>query len=153
MKKYIAALSILALMGPAIALADSTVTASSDAGSSVSPSGVTVVSTGNVQAFSPSANDGFHLTGVSFDGVEQASVGILNFTGLAWDPISHTLSVTSAVNAPTGGTMPFCSGPMAPGWVVSSPDGGCGGSQQYFQFNHTLPDGTLCPFWQGCMVK
>lgn len=54
-----------------------------------------------------------------------------------------------------GGDMPFCSGPMAPGWNVSLPDGGCGGSSIFFQYGALVnaQTGEICQFWSGCMVK
>lgn len=47
-----------------------------------------------------------------------------------------------------GGGLVYGSSPLAPGWNVSLPDGGQGGSQIYVPFN-----GTTCPFNQGCMIQ
>jgi len=52
----------------------------------------------------------------------------------------------------TGGSsvMPYCSGPMAPGWRAGVAGGGCGGTDT------TVAAGTEgCPwfFFSGCMVK
>lgn len=60
----------------------------------------------------------------------------------------------------TGGNLLWCSGPMAPGWNVSIPDGGCGGNQRWVAYNQPLNmvgifggvDTSLCEYRQGCMV-
>lgn len=57
----------------------------------------------------------------------------------------RTLTVASV-----GSLMPFCSGPMAPGWQQGVAGGGCGGTGM------TVPAGsTGCPFWfpNGCLKQ
>lgn len=52
-----------------------------------------------------------------------------------------------------GGGQVFCSSPTAPGWNVSLPHGGCGGTSSFITFGAPLPTGEACMFWGGCMVK
>lgn len=147
MKKIISLVAVLVLISPALTLADSTVTASSDTGSSISPSGVTVVPTGDTQIFTASVNQGYELTGISVDGVSQGNATTVGFTGQDADTVDHTIAVSSFF-VPTGGSLLFCSGPEAPGYTVGLVGGGCGGTSIYVPFN-----GTLCLFFQGCMIK
>jgi hypothetical protein len=151
MKKLLTAFALAALFAPVAALADSTITATTDTGSFVSPSGTLTVPTGADQLFTIRANDGFTLTSVSLDGAPQP-LGSVDFVGVDADTVDHTLFVSSQANAPTGGTMPWCSGPLAPGYNVSLPGGGCGQTTSLVPYNHPLGDGTLCPFNNGCMV-
>ena len=52
----------------------------------------------------------------------------------------------------TGGAMPFCSGPSAPGWNVSLPGGGCGSAFTFVAYQKPDGDGTTCQFFNGCEV-
>lgn len=117
---FVLSASLLAV--PFISFADSTVSASADNGASVSPSGTTVVLTGNTQVFSIGANAGFSVGNVTVDGASQGAVSSVSFTGIALDAVSHSISVSSFS---TGGSMPYCSGPTAPGWQAGEVDGGC----------------------------
>lgn len=149
MKKVISVFALLVLALPAVSLADSNVTASADNGSTISPSGLTVVPTGFEQFFGIGADLGSKITNVSFDGISEGVTNSLGVVGAASDPINHTIVVTSE---PVGGnSMIFCSGPMAPGYTVGQVGGGCGGTKSFYQLNQKLPDGTLCEFWSGCM--
>jgi hypothetical protein len=138
--------SLLAV-SPLAAFADSTVTATSGNGSSITPSGVVIIPTAITQTFSIGADSGYQLSDVDLDGVPQGAITSLAFTGITADPTNHTITV---ISQPTGGAgMIYCSGPEAPGWNVSLPDGGCGSSETY------LPPGSpQCPIFdrQGCMV-
>lgn len=149
MHKKIAILcSVLIALSPALALADSNVVASSDAGSTISPSGLVSIPTGVMQTFSIGAQNGFFVAGVSFDGASLGPVSSVGFTGIAADPTLHTLSVDSIVNvARGGGSMVVCSGPMAPGYQVGIPGGGCGGTSMWVPYN-----GTSCLFNNGCVL-
>lgn len=51
----------------------------------------------------------------------------------------------------SGGGMIFCSGPLAPGWNTSVPDGNCGSKTLFVPFNSPLKDGSKCEFFMGCM--
>lgn len=75
---------------------------------------------GDSQAFTLGSGGGTHITNVVVDG---SSVGAL--TSYLFDNVSadHSISVFAMGNP--GGGMLYCSGPMAPGWNVSLPDGGC----------------------------
>lgn len=155
-KKFSAVALVLALsLVPVAAFADSTVIATADSGSSISPAGTVIVSTGDTQTFSIGSQSGFHLTDVSVDGVDQGAAESVDFTGIASDLTTHTISAFSALNAPTGGAMPWCSSPSAPGWNVSLPGGGCGGVEIYLTKGQT---GTvagapyLCEFENGCLL-
>lgn len=75
---------------------------------------------------------------------------------LASASASRTLTIRGS-----GSVMPFCSGPMAPGWQVGIDGGGCGGH------GHFIPSGTsyspagvsgkpvTCPAWfpSGCITQ
>lgn len=52
-----------------------------------------------------------------------------------------------------GGGLVYGSGPMAPGWNVSLPGGGVGSSENYTPYQKTLPDGSQCEFYSGCMTN
>jgi hypothetical protein len=169
MKKFAAVLALLAL--PVFVLADSNVVTSPDSGSYVSPSSATVL-TGDTQTFSIGSDRNHVVTDVTVNGASQGVVSSVNITGDAgtpvldpitglqeFDPITgapeftpdtQTISVTSR---PTGGIEPYCSSPTAPGWNVSLPGGGCGGTQLFVRYNQPLPDGTTCAFFNGCMAQ
>lgn len=105
--------------------------------------------------------DGNITSNVAVSGVDT-SVGShtisYNVTDSNLDSASafRTLTVLSS-----GSLMPFCSGPMAPGWNVGLSGGGCGGTGMVVMAGASLPDATkfggtkTCPFWfpSGCMVK
>lgn len=153
MKKFLAAAIALAAFAPVVAFAavlppSSTVTASADSHSSISPSGSVTVNFGDTQSFGIGADNGYKITGVAFDGIGQGILSSLSVTG---DGVDHSISVSS-VSAGGGGLI-FCSGPMAPGYNVSLPGGGCGGTTTYVPFNQPLGDGTVCSFFMGCMKK
>lgn len=154
MKKALALVAVLSFLFPFAAFADSSVTATAGTGATVTPSGVTVVPTGVDQTFSIGAADGYHLTGVVFDGIDQGVVGSVDFTGIAADVVDHTLFAAASINAPTGGSQPFCSSPSAPGWRVGLIGGGCGGSQVFLQPGQSYGS-FVCPdaFVAGCVLK
>ena len=135
------------LLIPAISFADSTVNASSDSGSSVNPSGVTIVPTGIIQTFTFNVDNGYLLGGVTLDGQSLGKISSYDFTGINNDPTTHSLSVSSVAS---GGSMPYCSGPEAPGWIEGIPGGGCGGTA-----THVQAGSEGCPFWfpAGCMKE
>jgi hypothetical protein len=145
MKKAIVS---LVLLFPLISFADSTVIATAGAGANVSPSGTVTVPTATTQTFSIGADQGFRVSDVSLDGTSVGPVGSVDFTGIDADAVTHTLDVSATSIG--GGQLPYCSGPMAPGWNVSLPGGGCGGTAKW------VPAGSDgCPFWfpEGCMEQ
>ncbi len=72
-----------------------TIMASSDAHSTISPSGAVPVAAGGSQQFSMSANTGYHILGVFVDGVSQGSIPSYSFDDVRTE---HTISVTSEIN-------------------------------------------------------
>ncbi|HVZ75797.1 MAG TPA: LamG-like jellyroll fold domain-containing protein [Candidatus Paceibacterota bacterium] len=54
-------------------------------------------------------------------------------------------SLPSSSSSPSGGgSLPWCSGPQAPGWNSSLPNGGCGTTTTVFARTNT---GTFCPYY------
>jgi hypothetical protein len=145
-KTFVSAVAVLVLVSPLAAFAAvapvTTVTATADAGSIISPFGAVVVATGDTQVFNISANNGFHLTNVTVDG---SSAGTPSTVGITGDGSDHSISVASASSG--GGSLVFCSGPEAPGYTVGKVGGGCGGTTTFVPYN-----GTSCLFMQGCMI-
>lgn len=114
--KFISLVAVLMFVAPLVTLADSTIVTSSSGSSSINPNGTVVVSTGSTQTFG--------ITGaanVVVDGISQGALSSFGFTGIASDPTTHTISVFG----PAGIGMIWCSGPLAPGWTVGLPHGGC----------------------------
>ena len=72
-----------------------TISASSDAGSTISPSGQVNVAQGSSQTFTMSANNGYEITDVYVDGVNQGAITSYTFNNVQ---TAHTISVTSAGN-------------------------------------------------------
>jgi hypothetical protein len=134
------ALVSLVLFAPLISFADSTVIATAGAGANVSPSGTVIVASGITQTFSIGADQGFQVSDVSLDGTSVGPVDSVDFTGIDVDALTHTLDVSATSLG--GGSLPYYSGPYAPGWNVSLPGGGCGGTGKF------VPAGSAgCPFW------
>lgn len=120
MKNVIGSLGLSVLLfSPLVSLAH-TIDASASGGATISPSGSMTVAPGDSQAFALGSSDGTHITDVVVDG---SSIGVV--TSYLFDNVSadHSISVFAMGNP--GGGLLYCSGPMAPGWNVSLPDGGC----------------------------
>lgn len=160
MKKILAVLSVLSLLAfAAPAFADSNVTAAPGTGTSITPAGITVVPTGVVQTFGIGVSQGFNLSDVSVDGISAGTPSFVDITGDATD---HTITTSANAVVTGGGSLPWCSNPMAPGWNTSLPDGGCGGTSVFVHFGAPIFQGaavagqigtvTTCVFLQGCMV-
>lgn len=145
MKKIIGfAVGFGLLAVPFMSLADSTVTATAGIGASVSPSGVTVVPTGDTQVFSFGVLQGYQLSNVSVDGINEGAIGSYSLMG---DLLDHAITASAASS---GSLMPYCSGPMAPGWQQGIAGGGCGGT------GVTIPAGAPgCPYFMasGCIKE
>lgn len=143
------AVGIALLASPAISSAmvvvGSNVTATAGTGATVSPAGSVFVVSGATQTFLAGAATGYTLSDVSVDGVSEGAVSSVDVTG---DAVDHTVDVSATQNPMGGGSLLFCSGPMAPGYTIGKVGGGCGGTTTYVPFN-----GTSCLFNQGCMIK
>ncbi len=86
-----------------------TITASSDARSTISPSGTIPVTHGSTQTFTYTANPGYTVTSVLVDGAPVATSGSYTFSNIQ---TSHTITVSTTINnytitatASTGGTI------------------------------------------------
>ena len=142
MKKTL--LGVLVLLAvPFISFADSVVTSSAGTGASISPSGSTLVLTGVTQVFTIGAQNGYRIGNVLVDGSSVGAVGSYDLLG---DLVDHSISVSAYS---ISNVLPFCSGPLAPGWNVSMVGGGCGGTEVF------LPAGSPgCPWFivSGCIL-
>lgn len=153
MKKIGIAIAILGLLSPLVSFADSNVTATGDAHSFITPSGLTVVTTGTTQTFTIGADNGYKVTDVKVDGVSHGAVGSVDFTGISLDTADHTIGATSMS---VGGGQAWCSGPTAPGWNVSLPGGGCNGGSYFAVGQSVTVSGVTytCPAYDtfGCQL-
>jgi hypothetical protein len=157
MKKI--ALLVLAFALPAAAFAATPQVTLTLQGGSVSITSAQSYSEPGFSAFSTVDGD---ITGnVQVSGVDT-SIGDHTITYYVQDstfidPITTPDAFATASRALTvvasGSGMIPCSGPLAPGWNVSLPGGGCGGTDTLFRVNQPMPDGTTCAFFSGCMVK
>lgn len=121
MKKALLISSVLMFAVPFISSASSfTITAGASTGGSISPSGAVSVVSGGSQSFSTGATAGYRLTDVSVDGSSVGTPDSYAFDNVTAD---HSINVTAV--SQEGGGLLYCSGPMAPGWNVSLPNGGC----------------------------
>lgn len=136
----------LVLAAPALAFADSTVTATADSHTAIDPSGIVVVGTGVSQSFGIGADAGYTAF-VTVDGAEQGSVSSVSLTG---DMSDHFVSVRGVARG--GGSLPYCSGPSAPGWRMDLADGGCGGAKMVVI---AAGSSVSCPWFMGagCVIK
>lgn len=153
MKKTVIAIAVLGLLSPLFAFADSNVTATSDAHSFITPSGLTVVTTGDTQTFIVGADNGYKVSDVTVDGVDYGTPDSVNFTGVDLDSVDHTINATSLS---VGAGQAWCSGPTAPGWNVSLPGGGCNGGS-YFAIGESVTVSGVtytCPAYDtfGCQL-
>ncbi len=98
----------------------------------------------------------------AFSSVDGDITGLVGVSGFSSAVGTHTLtySVTDSaldsafafrsVTIMGGGEMPFCSGPMAPGWQSGVDGGGCGGT------GTVIAAGTAdCPYFMasGCLKR
>jgi hypothetical protein len=72
--------------------------------------------------------------------------------------IEATASRRIEVRGSSSGTMPYCSGPMAPGWRIGEIGGGCGEQGVFIESGRSaVVRGELktCPAWfpSGCIVN
>ena len=73
---------------------DTTITASSDAYSTITPSGVVSVSVGSSKTFTMSANTGYSITHVYVDGIDQGPISSYTFPSIS---SPHTISVSTGL--------------------------------------------------------
>lgn len=153
MKNIVIAAAIIGLLSPFASFADSNVTATGDAHSFITPSGLTVVPTGDTQTFTVGADNGYKVTDVTVDGISHGAVNSVDFTGVDLDTTDHTIG---AVSMSVGSGQAWCSGPTAPGWNVSLPGGGCNGGS-YFAIGESVTVSGVtytCPAYDmfGCQL-
>lgn len=120
MKKTIVALTVAGSLFSPIAALAYTIDAGASQGGSISPAGSVIVAPGFSQFFNIGAQGGNHVVSVSVDGASVGTPSEYLFDNVSAD---HSIFVTAASNL-SGGLL-YCSGPMAPGWNVSLPNGGC----------------------------
>lgn len=144
MKKLLGFAVAASLLVPALAFASVDITLS---GGTVTISQGQSYSEPGYSAFSTVDGDVTGLVGVS--GVDT-SVGSHTITYEVTDSALDSASVSRTLIVQGGGSvMPFCSGPMAPGWQIGVAGGGCGGTEVF------LPAGSPgCPwfFMSGCIL-
>ena len=145
MKKTLGFLVGLSLLVPGLAFASVGITLS---GGSVTISQGTSYNEPGYSALSTTDGDVTSLVSVS--GI-SAAVGSHTITYSVTDSALDSATAFRTLTVQGGGSvMPFCSGPMAPGWQIGVAGGGCGGTEVW------VPAGSAgCPFWfvGGCVVK
>jgi uncharacterized repeat protein (TIGR02543 family) len=115
-----------------IAAVQYTITASAGPNGSITPSGSVVVNSGASQAFTITANAGYHIEDVLADGVSQGTTGTYTFTNVT---ANHTISATFAINTYTIAASAGANGSISPNGSVTvnhganqtftiTPDGG-----------------------------
>jgi hypothetical protein len=73
-----------------------TITATAGSGGSISPPGITTLSTGGSQTYTITPNTGYHIADVSVDGLSQGAVGNYPFTNVQ---ANHTISASFTVES------------------------------------------------------
>jgi hypothetical protein len=143
MKKITGFVLGLSLLAPAIALADVSITL--HGGPVTVQQGQTFVEPG-FTALSSNLGD---VTGGVFASPVDTSVAGDTVRTYSYGPDLFGDSASAARDVAVvrgSGSFLFCSGPLAPGFNVSLPHGGCGGPN-WVPFN-----GTSCLFNQGCIL-
>jgi adenylyl- and sulfurtransferase ThiI len=97
-----------------------TITASSGANGSVAPSGITTVDYDGSQAYTITANAGYHVADVLVDGSSIGAVTSHTFSNVA---ANHTISASFAADAHTITASAGANGSIAPSGAVSVNDG------------------------------
>jgi len=96
---FLASMIMLAIAVPAFADTQTTytITASAGANGTIAPSGTVVVNAGADQAFTITANSGYHIANVLVDGISQSAISnpyTYTFTGVTGN---HTIAASFAV--------------------------------------------------------
>jgi hypothetical protein len=103
--------------------------------------------------------DGDLTSSVVTSPVDTDQAGTVSEDYSVTDSTGDTADALRTINVQgSGGTVPYCSGPLAPGWNVSLPGGGCGGTGVFIQPGQSaMVDGKLteCPSWfpAGCLAQ
>lgn len=104
--------------------------------------------------------DGDLTSNVSVTGTDTSTLGTHTIGYSVTDSALDSAFASRSITVIGGGSvMPYCSGPMAPGWRVDLPGGGCGGSSiQIMPGTSVFRHGILytCPEWfpkSGCVVE
>lgn len=160
MKKILTALAVAALLAPTFAFAAVNITLS---GGSVTVQQGTSYNEPGYSAFSSSDGD---ITGsVTTTGPNTGVIGSSGVSYSVTDSAFNTATAfrsVSVVGAPAG-AMPYCSGPMAPGWNMGLLGGGCGGTGMWVPAGDVYTVSKVggighvgrCPDWfvGGCMIQ
>ena len=157
-KTLIAAALFLAVPFAAFAAPSSTVSIDLTGGSVTIQQGAQYIEPGYSAL---SSVDGDITSQVAASTVSTAQVGTTGRTYTVTDSLGTIASAFRSISVfGIGGTAPFCSSPLAPGWNVSLPDGGCGSSSIQVPYNSSIIfQGHLytCPaqdiFKNGCQFK
>lgn len=146
MKKLLAFSVLGAVLVPSLAFAS--------VGITLTGGTVTVQQGASYQEPGYSANstvDGDITGAVSVSGITTATPGSHTITYSVTDSALDSATAFRSLEViGSGGAMPYCSGPNAPGWQVGVDGGGCGGTGTVIAAG---TDG--CPFWYvgGCLLK
>lgn len=149
MKKLIGFMVLSGILVPSLALASVDITLNGS-----NPFEVTSTSYNEPGYTANSTVDGDVTSSVTSSGLQRTSVG--NVYTVNYSVTDSALSTTNAsrtVVFNTGGSMPYCSGPMAPGWQVGVNGGGCSRASITVNPGETK-DGFYCPmfFTSGCRL-
>jgi hypothetical protein len=93
-----------------------TITASAGAGGSISPAGATVVNENTNQTYTITPNTGYHVTGLSVDGVAQGALTSYTFSNVT---AGHTIAATFALNTYTITSSAGANGSISPAGATS----------------------------------
>ena len=98
-----------------IAAVQYTITATAGSNGSITPGGAVLVTSGANQAFTISADAGYHIADVLVDSVSQGTTGSYTFTNVT---ANHTISATFAINTYTIGASAGANGSISPSGSV-----------------------------------
>lgn len=148
--KKIVFLSLAALLAPSFAFASVSIDLSG---------GPVTVSQGH--SYNEPGYSAFSTVDGDITGSVNVSVPDTSLPGVfqvGYDVADSALDTATAFRTLTvvggGGTMPFCSGPLAPGWHMGVDGGGCGGWGTLILPGQALGSYT-CPIFvlMGCLIK
>lgn len=88
-----------------------TITASAGSGGAISPAGATVVNENTNRAYTITPNTGYHVVGVTVDGVSQGAITSYTFTNVT---ANHTIAATFALNTYTITSSAGANGSISP---------------------------------------
>ncbi len=108
-------------IGASFAIDTFTITASANAGGTITPSGVTTLNYGGAQSYSIAASFGFHIADVLVDGASVGAVTAYSFTNVQ---ANHTIAVTFVSDGWVITASAGTHGSIAPSGSVLVPEGG-----------------------------